>query len=377
MSLFCSQRRDSTTLKSKQTLISLFPALSLALALMMAFGIFMSQSAQAKTVIGGKPYYLHISRHISAVPNTGAQLAHWSSSFKYGGHTYSYTMVGTNPSSGSITTTVPTILIPLKTVFSDGTYLSGSGQVSNTKNSPIFQSASYSSGNTQYGDAMQRGEFWKTVSQKAPNYHVLLASPTVTSTVTLNVPAADGFSGYTGNGTFAGEIDVNWFDAHIQSMLTSHGIAPNKFPIFLSSNIFLYSNGNPNDCCILGYHSAANTSLGVQSYSWGSYLSPGIFTGTEDITALSHEVAEWYNDPFVNNTVPSWSVPSQPQYGCSSMLEVGDPLAGVDFQVTTKGKAYHPQDIAFFSWFARQAPSIGINGKYTYLGSFSTYSPSC
>src|SRR5256886_4358429 len=48
----------------------------------------------------------------------------------------------------------------------------------------------------------------------------------------------------------------------------------------------------------------------------------------QSIHALSHEVSEWLNDPFVNNVVPAWSVPFEPQYGCSNYLETGDPLVG-------------------------------------------------
>jgi hypothetical protein len=29
---------------------------------------------------------------------------------------------------------------------------------------------------------------------------------------------------------------------------------------------------------------------------------------------------------------------------------------------------YHPQDAVLFSWFARQSPSIGIKGRYSYRG---------
>ena len=97
----------------------------------------------------------------------------------------------------------------------------------------------------------------------------------------------------------------------------------------------------------------------------------------EDVSALSHELSEWLNDPpFTNNKVPSWMVPSQPQYGCSNALETGDPLVGVVFTVHGFSNS-HLQDEAFFSWFARQSPSIAINGLYTYLGTFKTYSPHC
>ena len=35
------------------------------------------------------------------------------------------------------------------------------------------------------------------------------------------------------------------------------------------------------------------------------------------------------------------------------------------------------QDEAFFSWFARQKPSIGIKGRYSYLGTFTGLSKVC
>ena len=84
-------------------------------------------------------------------------------------------------------------------------------------------------------------------------------------------------------------------------------------------------------------------------------------------------MSEWYNDPFVNNIVPTWFSPIAPQYGCSNVLESGDPLVGVDFVVN----GYHLQDEAFKSWFAHDVPSEGIGGRYTYLGTFPGYSPLC
>lgn len=357
------------------------------MALAMVFGMFTMQSAHATgtskvvTSPGKARFYQFHHTTLGAIHRSGGALATWTSSFTYSSTNYSYTMVGTNPSNGSATTTVATKLIPLKVVFSDGSKLSGSGKTTLVKNSPLYQNATYSSGTTQYGDAMQRAEFWKTVSSKATNYHVLLGAPTVTSTVTINVPSADGYSEYVtsskGKSILIGLVDVNWFDSQIQGLLSKFSIAPANFPIFLSNNVYLYQ-GSASNCCILGYHNAVTTSLGTQTYAWGSYISPGLFSaGVQDIDGLSHEVAEWLNDPYTNNTVPSWSVPNEPQYGCTSLLEVGDPLVGTAFKVKIGTTTYHPQDIAFFSWFARQSPSIGISGRYTYLGTFTTYSPSC
>lgn len=359
---------------SRKLLVALFTSLSIAVAVVMAFGAFMTDGAHAAGVkLSGTPHYAHFTHNFSNAATSKSALKTWSSSFTYQGQKYSYTMVGTNPAKGSKTTKIPVTIVPIKVTFSGGTTLDGTTKVQNTTSSPLFVKAKFLGGKTQYTDAIQRTEFWKTVSKKAPKYHVLLGTPTVTPTVSLTVPAADGVSGTAGNGSTIGEIDINWWDAQLQPMLTSMHFTPGMLPIFLTYNVFLYS-GSTSNCCIIGYHSAVQNSAGLQTYAWASNNDPGIFTvQIEDINALSHELSEWMNDPFTNNVVPNWSVPSEPQYGCSNSLEVGDPLVGVAFTVN----GYHPQDEAFFSWFSRQSPSIAFKGRYSYLGTFTTYSPSC
>jgi hypothetical protein len=143
--------------------------------------------------------------------------------------------------------------------------------------------------------------------------------------------------------------------------------------------VFLSYKADPNNCCLGGFHSAsssasANGNPQVQTAMWASYWDPypiaELPTLARDTEIVSHEVEEWLADPFVTNIVPPWSAPF---YGCSSLLETGDPLIGVEFE---KDK-YHLQDEAFLSWFARQIPSIGINGQYTYLGTFTGPSTGC
>ena len=58
-------------------------------------------------------------------------------------------------------------------------------------------------------------------------------------------------------------------------------------------------------------------------------------------------------------------------------LEVGDPLSGTTFPVTVGGFIYHPQELAFFSWFYHQTPSLGVNGWYSDQGTFKTYAAAC
>ena len=92
----------------------------------------------------------------------------------------------------------------------------------------------------------------------------------------------------------------------------------------------------------------------------------------KDVEVLSHEIAEWMNDPLGANIVPSWGDVGQQQQSCSNVLEVGDPLSGTVIPVTLNGFTYHVQELAFFSWFFRQSPSIGAGGLYSSNGSFKT-----
>lgn len=369
---------------SRKLFLRLLAALSVVMIAALAFSIFSTTAAPthaAGTSAGSKPQYYYFHHNFSGTAKSAkanASLASWSSSFTYGGKTYSYSMVGTNPANGSATSTIPVTIVPLILTFSNGTSFSGVKKVANTTGSPIFKNAKFLSGTTQYGDAIQRAEFWKYASTTATNYHVYMGVPTVHAAVTIKIPAVDGKTVKdTSSGKTIGIVNVNWFDPTLQKLLISLKFTPNMLPIFLSDNVYL-SSGAPSlgNCCIGGYHNAVQNSAGLQTYIWSVNADAGVLGNFgEDVSALSHELAEWLNDPFTNNLVPNWISPIAPQYGCNNFLEVGDPLVGVVFTVT--GFTQHMQDEAFFSWFARQATSIGYKARYTYLGTFSTLSQHC
>ncbi len=378
-----SQRKDRCILTSKERSIKGISA-SLCLAITLIMGTVISgfifvQNTHAAGMsmqpFPALPASYQPQSHITHRQAASSQLPTWTSSFSYNGKIYPYRMIGTDPSQGSATTTVPVTIVPLKIVFSDGTTFDGSQQVTNVLNSPLFQAASFSSGDTQFGDAMQRAEFWKIVSKSSSDYHVLLAAPTIAPVVTIHVPATDGSVRTTANGVVIGTVYFGWFNSKLEGLLGSDGIAPNMLAFFLSYNVLTFFDRGGSGCCLAGFHQAIYSSL--QTFIWSSYLSPGIFPGMEDINFLSHEVAEWMNDPFNNNVVPSYKLPFNPQGTCQSLLEVGDPLIGIAYEVEVGGTVYHPQDITFLSWFARQAPSEGIHGRYTYRGMFKTFAPAC
>jgi hypothetical protein len=184
------------------------------------------------------------------------------------------------------------------------------------------------------------------------------------ATQTITVPRIFG-SAVSGPCAKIGEVSISYF----QLWLRQHtaGLSANSFPIFLTYNTFFTQGG----CCILGFHTAFGRAPNQLTLGVAAYSDPGIFSvPIQDIHALSHEVAEWLDDPFVNNTVPGWS--GGQVSGCSNVLEVGDPVTGIAFQVTMNGTTYNPEDLVFLPWFARQVPSNSVNGWYTFLNTYTS-----
>jgi hypothetical protein len=303
---------------------------------------------------------------------TGPTVAHYSSSFSYAGKTYTYASVGTDPRTSAASTTVPVTFIPVKIVEASGAYSYPTTAVTSTTGSALFKNSS-ATGSTQYGDATLRASFWKYVSSGGGKWHVRLGTPATKALLTIKVPSTQGSYYIDGAGGDVMTVNDNWFGTKLSSIAASYPAT--NLVIFLTYDTVGCSDyTNLNTCGTGGFHSAKATSTGTHTFSWASWMDAAVFGASgADTAAMSHEIAEWLNDPFVNDIVPSWSVPSEPQYGCSNYFEVGDPLVGHVFTVG----GLHFQDEANFSWFARQSPSIGQNGRYSYKGTFTTYSPVC
>jgi hypothetical protein len=297
----------------------------------------------------------------------------------FGAFPLPFNIVGTDPSLGTNTTTIPTILVPLKFIFPNtgNPTLDGTNVVAATQNSPIFLTTDYMAGSvdlgiTQYGDALQRAEFWNLPGFSS-NYHVLLGTPSVAPTITVTVPAAQGNAYALSGGGFIGVLDTTWFRQLLTTLMQSY--SANQLPIFLTDNVYLGTNGIMQNCCILGFHSSQGPphchgkNLDLRGICGTGNLSGG---GVEDVVPLSHEVAEWLNDPFVGgspgvNWVPPAVLPGQGG-SCIPNFETGDPLESVpyNFAKVTNSTTYHLQDEVFLTWYLRTTPSFSVNGWYTF-----------
>jgi len=267
-----------------------------------------------------------------------------------------------------------------------------------TQLSPIYKSFDFNFGGTDMGftqttDAFQRGNFFEALkfgnenSDDNPVYHVILSPVKTLVAVVIDIPAGNGiayptalFVGGCAGGTI-GIIDIAAYEPALFTILSqlAPGVNPTTFPFFLEHNVVeceSFAPGincgdilNPNAaCCIIGFHD----SNGPQTFGTGDFDTSEIFTSPiPDVSAISHEVGEWMNDPFGNNPTPAWGHTGQVG-GCQNNLEVGDPLSGTlappiynPFNKFT----YHMQELAFFSWFYG-APSVGVNGWFSDNGTF-------
>jgi hypothetical protein len=351
-------------------------------------------------------------------------VVNWSSYFYYPGvdsfgnpqFTWDYTMVGNSPfaqgnqgqgnqghgnegdSDGESTTiSAPVVAVNLDLRNADGSprfvgghrlYSDATQYVTPVLNSPVFSDSFYSSSDepTQFTDAIQRAEF---IHKADGQWHTLL-KPRVVTPRTMVLTRGTYLFALNADGTCCAFVLIDYntfvnalFPTSATDTTTPVGAAENAGDVhttdistFLFPNAFLYLNGDSNQCCVIGFHSydlepgGANNGFREKRYvlNYSSWISPGIFSDPTfgDVTALSHEMTETFNDPFVNNATPWWLSPNG---NCQNNLETGDVIEGLpdaQFPIVLNGTTYHPQNEALLQWFAGVTPSNAISKAYSY-----------
>ena len=350
-----------------------------------------SQSSQLQSAdSGGK-----IHARYSAIPyqGTSAQLRRatngvqmFSHSVVSGGKTFTYRQVGKDPfvKQSVPTSKIQVKVIPLRMQFDNrlfdptaATCSPGGSPASLLAKSPLEQTRAYTVGGTavgtdQYTGFARRAEYFTQVSPSGlnPGYHLNLTfTQLATKTVKVNGPSATGCSNF-------GDVFIDGFDDYIRNtLIPSYGtqITAKTFPLVLITNVVMSDSGG--GCCILGYHSAYSHN-GTQTYGVAEFDTSKSFTGVKDISALSHEIAEWMDDPLVNNATPRWGHIGQVS-GCQANLENGDPLSGTVVPISMNGFTYHPQELAFSSWFYPGSTNTGVNGWFSTNGKFRSAAAHC
>jgi hypothetical protein len=320
------------------------------------------------------------------------------------GKLFRFIMIGNHPLAGGTT------LIPAQISEVSLTLLNADGSVLTTVpfapfedltlDSPNFEEHNYRSGHhIQYGDAVHRAQFFHRMDE---DWHTILR-PHVVNRVNITVPrfvniqlssgkivqARSYFTGPAADGsTFVLMLDslFNFFFSNeVVNEINLGNFTTDALNMTLFPNTYLFSlnTNNPNTpggCCVLGFHTFFRDSSTTPQPRWvtqyASWISPGIFgDGFEDVTALSHETAEAFADPFVDNVTPSWQFPGVPANAkvCQANLEEGDPIevlsvATIPLTIREGHEVftYHPQIIPLLQWFEMGATSNAIDGAFSF-----------
>lgn len=309
---------------------------------------------------------------VASLPVPPNYVRTFGSSFTFNGTRYPFSVVGANPALHT-TTSIPTEVIPIKLIFPDGTTFDPTVPVSlpsSLEASPIFKSASFAAGFTQYGDADMRSEFWNVAANST--YHVLLGAPrAVRPTVTERVPSGDGDVVRQSDGSKLGRINFNWFMNMVQlPLIRQFGIPPTTLTFFVTSNTRVLEQGSTT-ATFGGYHNTFPVGSQIFATIWGAMFS----AHPKDVTHVGHEVVEWLNDPFYPHTinmVPRWRTPATSICG-TNQLEVADPVT-LDLRTFNN---YTFEDAVFIEWFSHQAPSTAIGGDYDLFDLLNTPAVLC
>jgi hypothetical protein len=324
-------------------------------------------------------------------------MPHWTSSFTSQGATYPFTVIGSDPSQGK-STTIPTVIVPYRLIFSDGgvfdattDLVDGVTPLAGIVNSPIFQPVPWTVGltqvgTTQFGDAMLRANFWSFIPGNRSGYHVLLAAPQILPVQVIQVPDGEGYSTVDSRGVKVGVVDFAWLAETTAATTTTLGIPPQSLSIHLMSAV---EGVDLNGGGSLGFHDSLNAATAtdpvVQPYIQAGYFSAnsaaagqGKYNGA-GTAVLGHEVAEWLNDPVGDNIVPAWQDPAFPHLCDNPYMEAGDPLENISHGagVSLNGRTYQFPEVAFLPWFAGDRHSTAVNGWYSSLNTFSSAATAC
>jgi hypothetical protein len=262
-----------------------------------------------------------------------------------------------------------------------------------TLGSPNFVASNFRSGNQiQFADAIQRAEFF---NRMAEDWHTVL-DPRIVNRVTLTIPRfvnvtlPDGttkqvqayFLGTAPNSNHTVFLLDLLFDNLISNEVISEihdgNFTTDALNSALLPNTFLFSidsQGNFSNCCIIGFHTfffdPSTTPENVWIFAFASWTSPGLFSGFVDVTALSHEISESFNDPLLSNLTPDWEFPGSAN--CQSNLETGDPVevlpndtVSIRLRDSDEVFTFHPQTEALFEWFEMGNSSNAIDGAFSF-----------
>jgi chitinase len=297
-----------------------------------------------------------------------------------------YTLVG--KPSGSGTTTIPTLLVPVTLVFAGSTHageplrMDASGDAARVLASPVFRSYAFpAGGTTQYADALER-----SMLADAGNRHTLLAQPAVKA-ITITVPAGYGYvltSKRTGKSVAVADSDYI-----LKQLFLELPRQNGHLVIAVAHDTSFYADGDATVCCTTGTHGvdpATGSSFVLSSY----FQNAPAIVQDQDVQPLTEQLAQFFLDPLHNpsfygedearagNVVPAWIHPGGHGRACGGpgigssyyLLEPTDTNGTNDFPASPAFAAhagdatYHLQNVALLNWYT--GAGNPFSGRYSF-----------
>lgn len=284
---------------------------------------------------------------------------------------YTYSMVGHSPKLGG-TTGINNQIIPLVTVLETGGVPVAvfdptvpndpqGSDIDLLKQSPIYDATTTYPGNGgslppdtgQMIDTNQRAEF---TGVRTADWHTPLNPPINSGIVWIQFLESNNGDWTTAccdsHGNPFPVVNINVLSANFSFILSVESPANSTLPIIVTDFVTAFDPAS-GGCCIIGFHTAqpgvANPA-GILVWTWASFLPQSndpFAPGFADVSAFTHEIAELYNDPFVNTAVSPW-VDGSVSFAQGN-LETGDVI-----------EAMAPADAIF------NVPLVTAGGPYTY-----------
>ncbi|WP_446744857.1 glycosyl hydrolase family 18 protein [Silvibacterium acidisoli] len=302
--------------------------------------------------------------------------------FKY----KTYTLMGGDPSKGD-TTTVPTVLVPIRLNF-EGQQVNGKplvmdafDDVARLLASPVFSRFAFpAGGNTQYADALLRSTF-----PAAKNWHVLLGKPEI-KPITVTIPAGYGYVLTSKSEQKSiSVLALRFVQKEIFKQLPKQD---GKLVIALTPNATFFADDDDTICCTWGTHGVDRAT--GNSFVLSTYLhdAPSIIQD-QDVQPVTQQLAEFVNDPLHDplyeenqqggpgNVVPNWLRPATMKpgdmgrcggTGIATAYFVMEPTdispknnfpASKPFVMTRQGAPYHVQNVATLPWYVGASEGTG------------------
>ena len=305
----------------------------------------------------------------------------WSRPFTVEGKPYSYTLIGTDPSSGPAVTSIPTLLVPIRLTVPDflvngsPLVLDATSIMKRVLDSPIFTASKFDSGRLQFADAMLHAEF-----PHAPKGWDLVFTPQVGTTLDVEAPPGSVDVRTSKSGQYLAIANGTALDAPIAAAL-KRGYPQTTYVVFVSYNSL--------DGGAFGYHSTYPNKGGAGSTvftytSWLEDVNDLFKTPSPDADTFAHEISEVVHDAYLTSRTKTWGDPFGGNKCFQAAIETGDAVEDAPAKVQNyrqmvdvhgRLRSYTLQTEAMLSWFTRESPSSALHGAYSFPGEMALLGP--